>query len=285
MEPRKIGVLYIPVIHRGYLNFIETLRDEGVRELYIVGDDILEKHEELDYLNRKDRLRALSVAELKTSLSSLVDIPVAELTEEVLKSFSRDEVALYMPAEDINAFLARTYFPGWNVQFGNVFLRRHKDNVEGGEEEGTIPFMSMSAFQQSIFHKVLEEAEKSADWWRQVGAALVKNDRLVALAHNEHMPEAELPNIYGDSRSLYKKGVNVEYVTAAHAEVGVIGEVAKKGIATDGSELFLTDFPCPYCARLIAKSGIKKVYFMKGYAVLGGEDFFHEMGIEVIRVG
>jgi dCMP deaminase len=170
------------------------------------------------------------------------------------------------------------------VQTHDVFLRRHQDNTGAEKEARGVSMESLSDFEKSAFGSVIQEAQKSADWWRQVGAALAKNGELIALAHNEHMPEKELPNIIGDSRALFKKGVNVEYVTSAHAEASVIGEAARKGIATQGAELFVTDFPCPYCARLIAKSGVKKIYFMHGYAVLGGEDFFKDMGIETVRV-
>ncbi len=98
------------------------------------------------------------------------------------------------------------------------------------------------------------------------------------------MPDEQLPNIFGDTRALFSKGDRIEYVTSAHAEVGVLGEAARRGIATEGAELYVTDFPCPYCARLIAKSGIKKLYFLKGYAVLEGDVFLKEAGVELIKV-
>ena len=104
------------------------------------------------------------------------------------------------------------------------------------------------------------------------------------MTYNEHMPEAQLPNILGDARSLFKRGIHVNYVTSAHAEGAAIAGAARRGISTEGAELYVTDFPCPYCARIIAKSGVKKLYFLKGYAVLDGDDFLKEEGIEVIRV-
>ena len=140
-------------------------------------------------------------------------------------------------------------------------------------------------FVSTTFHQVLEEATKSADWWRSVGVALVKDGEVIALAHNEHMPHEQLPNIFSDTRALFKKGININYATTAHAEVGVIAVAAKQGTSTEGAELFLTDFPCPYCARLIVKAGIKKIYFLKGYAVLEGDEFLKGEGVEVVQVG
>jgi dCMP deaminase len=284
MSKRKIGVAYIPVLHRGYVDFLQGLEQNEVSELYLIGDDILASHEELDYINRKDRLRALTEEELRKTLSALITIPIQVLTVGTAMRIEKGEVLLVMPNEDINIVIAETYFSGYSIEYKNVFLRRHKNNLGEETEAKGASVTSLSSFEQSVIGAILTESEKSADWWRRVGAALVKNDELIALAHNEHMPEKELPNIIGDSRSLFKKGIHVDYVTAAHAEVGVIGEAARKGISTDGATLFVTDYPCPYCARLIAKSGIKKIYFMEGYDVLGGEEFFKDMKIETVKV-
>ena len=144
--------------------------------------------------------------------------------------------------------------------------------------------VSMDEFITKLWADVLEEADKSADWYRQVGAALVKDGEVIYVTHNEHMPEEQQPNIEGDARTLFKRGIRIEYSTAAHAEVVAIGAAAKHGIVTDGAELYMTDFPCPYCARLIAKAGIKKVYFMRGYAVLEGDEFLKGENVEVVRV-
>lgn len=283
MTHKKRGIAYIPVLHKGYVDFIRALEAEGVGTLHLVSDEVLASHEELDYLHRKDRLRALSESDLLTLVQQLTTMRVELLTVGVILGIPREGTVLIMPREDINTFIADTYFSGYAIDFRNVFLRWHRDNV--GED--TVPqtaSVSLSVFEQSVCAQVVAEATKSADWWRQVGAALVKDGVLLSCAHNEHMPEEELPNVYGDTRALFTKGVNINYVTAAHAEVGVIGDAAKQGISLMGAELFVTDFPCPYCARLIVKSGIKKIYYMRGYAVLGGDEFFKEMGVEAVRV-
>ncbi len=278
-----VAIAYIPVVHQGYLRYLKELEKEGVQSLYLVSDEILESHEELDYINRKDRLRALPHEVMKSILQRETEMNIESLTLENILRLQEARSAIVAPREDISTVIMETYFGGHNVTFQDVFLRRNNENLEE-EKEPEATSVTVSAFEKEVMGKVLKESEKSADWWRQVGAALVKDGEIVAIAHNEHMPEKELPNIIGDSRSLFKKGTNVDYVTAAHAEVGVLGEAARKGITTEGAELFVTDFPCPYCARLIAKSGIKKIYFLRGYAVLGGDEFFKDMGIEMVKV-
>jgi dCMP deaminase len=279
-----IAICHIPVIHKGYLDFVRTGEAKDVSTLYLVDLEWLRPVEAFDYLVRKNSLHALSATEIQQALEQYTTIPVAILNAETLPAVVASDEALFMPKEDISTFLAETYLEGRTIEFENVFLRWNRENL-GETKEPDVKASDLPEFVSTVFHQVLEEATKSADWWRSVGAAAVKDGKLVALAHNEHMPHEQLPNIYSDTRALFKKGVNINYVTTAHAEIGVIAQMARQGISPEGAELYVTDFPCPYCARLIAKSGIKKIYFLKGYAVLEGDEFLKGEGVELIQVG
>ncbi len=283
MSSRKVAVAYIPVLHKGYVDFVASFSKKGVTELYLISDGILASHKELDYINRKDRIRALPHEMMKQQLSLIAPVPVFSLTTETILQLRDERATLLMPREDINIFLAETYFGGHPIEYENVFLRWNKSNL-GEEKEPQTEHVSLSVFEREVLLRMQTEGARSTDWWRQVGAALVRGGEVLAISHNEHLPEEELPNIFGDARSLFKKGVNVNYVTTAHAEASAIAESARLGKTTEGATLFTTDFPCPYCARVIAKAGIKKLYYLKGYAILGGDDFFKEMGIEAIKV-
>ncbi len=278
----NVAVAYIPVLHKGYLDFLRTLDAQNITQLLLIGDDILTSYEELDYINRKDRLRALPEEELVNSVRAVTKLQVSILRREHAKTLDIERIVT--PQEDINRFVVEALFPAASVTYVSVFLRWNKDNV--GEDKIPVPSAPtlLNLFDQTLWKDVLVESVKSADWWRQVGAALVKDGEVVLVTHNEHMPEEEQPNIDGDTRSLFKKGININYVTAAHAEVVAIGEAARRGIATQGAELYVTDFPCPYCARLIAKAGIKKVLYLKGYAVLEGDEFLKGEGVELVQV-
>ncbi|MES2749588.1 MAG: deaminase [Patescibacteria group bacterium] len=279
-----IAICHIPVVHRGYLDFVRTCEAKGVTKLFLVDLQFLSPYDEFDYLVRKNSLHALSATDIKQALEQYTNIPVVILTDETVAEVENGDVEILMPKEDISTFLAEKYLAGRTIQFENVFLRWNRENL-GETKEPDVQASDLPEFVTTVFHQVLEEATKSADWWRSVGAALVKNGEVIALAHNDHMPFEQLPNVFGDARALFKKGININYATSAHAEVGVIAEAARKGISPQGAELFLTDFPCPYCARLIAKAGVKKIYFLKGYAVLEGDEFLKGEGVELIQVG
>lgn len=284
MTPKKkVAVAYIPVLHQGYLSYIEYLEKSGVTEIYLVSDEILVAHEELDYINRKDRLRALPHEVMKRILGASTSLRIESLTTKTIFELHEARAVLVAPREDINEFIIETYFGGHAVEFQNVFLRWNKSNLEENAEPKSEQ-ISVSDFERMVLRDVIIEGMKSADWWRQVGAAILKDGEVLSVAHNEHMPEEETPNIFGDTRSLFKKGININYVTTAHAESSAIALVAKAGMSTDGATLITTDFPCPYCARVIAKSGISKIYYIKGYNVLGGDEFFKQLGIEVFKI-
>lgn len=279
-----IAIAYIPVLHRGYQNFIGTAVSEGITHLYLVGESILSKHEELDYINRKDKIRALPIADMQKLITTLIDAPVLILEEDTIQKIDKDNVALIMPDEDISRFITETYFKDYGVSYSSIFLRWHRDNTGENKEVEESYQVSEDTFDKEILQFITDEGTKSFDWWRQIGAALIKEGEVISCTHNKHVPDEQYPNVFGDPRSLQKRGVAIHITTSAHAEGVLIAEAAKNGIPLEGASLYVTDFPCPYCARMIAASGIKKVYFKNGYAVLDGDDFLKQAGIEIIRI-
>ena len=83
---------------------------------------------------------------------------------------------------------------------------------------------------------------------------------------------------------FFKRGLNIELTTDQHAESVVISEAAKKGIALLGADLYISTFPCPPCAKIVAAAGIKRCYFLSGYSMLDGERILKDSGVEIIQV-
>jgi dCMP deaminase len=117
-----------------------------------------------------------------------------------------------------------------------------------------------------------------------VGAAIRFADGTIASAVNEHNPHPLSAYAVGDPRANFSQGVHLELSTATHAEARLIAQAARDGVSTKSAVMYVTDFPCPPCAKLIAAAGIAKLYFRTGYAVLDGEDVLAAAGIEVIQV-
>lgn len=61
-----------------------------------------------------------------------------------------------------------------------------------------------------------------------------------------------------------------------HAEKNLIDFAARKGIALEGAELFVTHSPCMPCARSIANVGFTHVYYCTGFSHPEGLEYLQE---------
>lgn len=54
-------------------------------------------------------------------------------------------------------------------------------------------------------------------------------------------------------------------IRAVHAEQNALMQLAKMGIAADGAEIYVTDFPCVHCTKFLLQAGIKKINYIRNY--------------------
>jgi len=57
----------------------------------------------------------------------------------------------------------------------------------------------------------------------------------------------------------------LEFSRAVHAEMDALLSAGRKGASTVGTRLFVTTFPCHYCARHIVSAGVDEVQFIEPY--------------------
>ena len=57
----------------------------------------------------------------------------------------------------------------------------------------------------------------------------------------------------------------LEFSRAVHAEMDALLSAGRKGISTVGCRLFVTTYPCHYCARHIVSAGVDEVQFIEPY--------------------
>lgn len=81
-----------------------------------------------------------------------------------------------------------------------------------------------------------------------------------------------LPQLAGiDSKDLKKAlkktgiGRLLEFSRAVHAEMDALLTAARQSISPVGSRLFVTTFPCHYCARHIVAAGVDEVQYIEPY--------------------
>ncbi len=275
---KKTIIAYIPVVHEGYRTFLQKHSDADT--LYILGKDIITEFKSLT-----KNINALEPRLIKKSLEVLVDIPVIEiLSKNDLKKISRQKGFLVMPKENVSMELKEKYFKTRQIIFDSIFLRWDKHKSVGENPVTADGKISRSSFDKKIMNIAFRTAEQSSDFWRHVGAVIVKNGRVVIATHNKHVPSEQAPYVNGDPRNNFSKGEYIELSTAIHGEAGAIAQAAQRGISLKGASIYVTTFPCPPCAKLIAYSGIKKLYYSSGYSVLDGQDILKSQGVEIIFV-
>jgi deoxycytidylate deaminase len=60
-------------------------------------------------------------------------------------------------------------------------------------------------------------------------------------------------------------GALIEFSRAVHAEMDALLTAARKGVSIVGTRLFVTTFPCHYCARHLVAAGVDEVQFIEAY--------------------
>ena len=183
-------------------------------------------------------------------------------------------------------FVADTYLPGTPVVFERVFLRWDKMaaiTAQPIDADGTI---SVEQFDREIMARAREEAKKSSDWWRQVGAVIIKSGAPILQGYNQHKPTEYTPYIFGDPRANFNAGDPLlkDMNMALHGEAGLIAQAARQGTSLEGASLYVTTFPCPTCALSIIQAGIKAVYFADGYSNLNAQENFKLARVKIVRV-
>jgi dCMP deaminase len=191
---------------------------------------------------------------------------------------------IIMPDEDISRVFAEKYLTEKEVIFEKVFLRW--DKLISLKEQEISPDRKISSedFDKEFIGEAFKESEKSSDWWRQIGAVVVKEGKIIITGYNKHLPSNFSPYINGDPRNNFDAGIRIDLCTSIHAEAATIAAAAKNGINLNGCSIYVTTFPCPTCARLLAESGISKVFYSKGYSLLDAEDILKGYGAEIILV-
>lgn len=128
----------------------------------------------------------------------------------------------------------------------------------------------------------------------QVGAIIVKDDRIISIGYNG-MPsgwtnECEIEEVInrqvapGDDFELIHTGVLITKEEVIHAEMNCLGKLAKTNEGGQGSTMFITHSPCLQCAKGIFVAGIQTVYYKTEYKCNKGINFLRKAGVEVIKI-
>ena len=274
-KDQEVLIAYVPVLHEGYRKLLAA---HPKAEVFVFGKEIIAEFKHL----RKD-VRALAPELIVSSLGGW------GRTAQILKKNKIAEIialkaTIIMPDEDVSRTIAEKYFPDSRIIFENVFLRWDTQASLAQKEINPDATISKKEFDRLMLATAEKEAEKSADFWRHIGALVVKDGKIILKTHNRILPTEQTAYIVGDSRGNFHKGDHVELTMALHCEIGLVAEAARQGISLEGASMYVTTFPCPPCAKAVAFSGVKKLYYGEGYGMLDGEEILRAQGVDIIKV-
>lgn len=136
----------------------------------------------------------------------------------------------------------------------------------------------------------------------QVGAIVVKDDRVISMGYNG-MPAGWNNNCEDTVYVLDEEVMGTDMVSLGytqtdngnwiklktkpevlHAESNAISKLAKSSESGNDATLFVTHSPCLDCAKLIYQSGISSVYYRNSYRDDSGIKFLEQSGIKVTKL-
>ena len=131
----------------------------------------------------------------------------------------------------------------------------------------------------------------------QVGAIIVKDDRIISIGYNG-MPSGwdnnceDVESTFDerdtyhstdwkfneDDKKFYRLKTKPEVL---HAEANAIAKVARSPESAEDAIIFITHAPCIECAKLVYQSGIKQVFYRDNYRNEAGTNFLKQAGVIV----
>ena len=126
----------------------------------------------------------------------------------------------------------------------------------------------------------------------QVGAIVVKDDRIISIGYNG-MPSGwdNVCEECCDGGGTVGAGCYHDHCNGPktkpevlHAESNAIAKLARSSESGDGATIFITHSPCIDCAKLIYQSGIATVYYKNEYRSTQGVEFLKKSNIWTVKV-
>jgi len=269
-------ILYVPVLHRGYLELFRRRKNE--RELFIIGESLIADSPQLSRELR--RVDPSAIAKMIGSLGIFQSVEVVEKTG--LKKLADKKI---ISADEIEMrVLLEKYLPTNKVTYDTTFLRWDAKKIQRLEPVSPDVKTTTDKLAKKLMKMAHHEAQKSFDWFRQVGAVLWAQDKILAVAYNQRLPTPHEAYAVDDPRNHLELGADTHLRQTIHAEQAILVQAARDGFSVKGASLYVTTFPCPDCAALIARSGISECYFREGYSKLGGSEPLKRAGVRIVKV-
>lgn len=290
MKTRTL-ILYVPVVHAGYLKFIEENTSTGDIVYLIDSENLSLNFPELKKLIRDIRAVPIHLT-LMTLKNAFPQLNVRALTfgsnfDIIIHQVIDSASFVIMHDDDITSVIlkeCRLEEYQQKIKVKQEFLRWDR-NQSLLQKEVDVPIIRFDDIPKNVFQELKKQVNKSVDWWRQVGCVIYDDSGNILLAtYNKHYPNDLGLNIFGDPRFNFKPGQHIEHCSAIHSEAWAIAQAAREGISLKGMSVLVSDFPCPVCAKSLAETGIKNLIFVQGYSVVDGKETLESKGVTIKKL-
>jgi len=128
-------------------------------------------------------------------------------------------------------------------------------------------------------------ATRSTCLRRKVGAAIVKDNRILTTGYNGPPSGLSHCEAVGCIRDKHKipSGERHELCRGLHAEQNALIQAAVHGIAVEGGTIYVTHQPCVMCTKMIVNAKLDKVIIGGDYPDELARSIFEEAGIKLVR--
>ena len=127
-------------------------------------------------------------------------------------------------------------------------------------------------------------ATRSTCLRRQVGAVIVKDNRILSTGYNG----APAGITHCLERGCIRTELNIpsgerhELCRGLHAEQNAIIQAAYHGVSINGADIYCTNQPCIICSKMLINAGIRKIYISDSYPDELAEEMLAEANIPLI---
>jgi len=138
---------------------------------------------------------------------------------------------------------------------------------------------------QTYFFQIAKlVATRSTCLRRQVGAVIVKDNRILSTGYNGTPTGIAHCLERGCIRTELNipSGERHELCRGLHAEQNAIIQAAYHGVRINGADLYSTNQPCIICSKMLINAGIKKIYISDSYPDELAEEMLAEANIPLI---
>jgi dCMP deaminase len=155
-------------------------------------------------------------------------------------------------------------------------MRDDADNTDNSAATGT--YAKRLPWDRYFMQIAIQVATRSTCDRKHVGAVIVRDKTILSTGYNgsvRGMPHCDdVGHIMEDSHCI----------ATVHAEANAIIQAAKNGTRIDGADIYVTASPCWNCFKLIANSGIKRVFYLEFYRDERVLEVAGKAGIEMKQV-